>query len=114
MRVMTIETAGTLCGVPIDLIAETVRLNLRQYVKSKSRRRNDAIIPIDRLRRIRRVPAHVRCVHFPRGPASWQNASRSMSRRCSLHFAGTSSNCSNVRSPEIIPVREPERRSWSF
>lgn len=62
MRVMTIETAGTLYGVPIDLIAETVRVDssaIREIKQSEAFLLRDAIIPIVRLRRMLHVPAQL-------------------------------------------------------
>jgi two-component system chemotaxis sensor kinase CheA len=60
MRVMTIETAGTLYGVPIDLIAETVRIDaatIRQIKQSEAFLLRDTIVPLIRLRRLLRLPA---------------------------------------------------------
>jgi two-component system chemotaxis sensor kinase CheA len=60
MRVMTIETAGTLYGVPIDLIAETVRIDaatIRHIKQSEAFLLRDTIVPLIRLRRLLRLPA---------------------------------------------------------
>jgi two-component system chemotaxis sensor kinase CheA len=60
MRVMTIETAGTLYGVPIDLIAETVRVDaadIRSIKQSEAFLLRDTIVPLVRLRRLLRLPS---------------------------------------------------------
>jgi two-component system chemotaxis sensor kinase CheA len=60
VRVMTIETAGALYGVPIDLIAETVRIDssaIRQIKQSEAFLLRDTIVPLVRLRRMLRLPA---------------------------------------------------------
>jgi two-component system chemotaxis sensor kinase CheA len=60
LRVMTIETAGTLYGVPIDLIAETVRIDasqIRQIQQSEAFLLRDTVVPLVRLRRLLRLPA---------------------------------------------------------
>jgi two-component system chemotaxis sensor kinase CheA len=59
MRVMTIETAGTLYGVPIDLIAETVRIDataIREIKQSEAFLLRDTIVPLVRLRTLLRLP----------------------------------------------------------
>jgi two-component system chemotaxis sensor kinase CheA len=59
MRVMTIETAGALYGVPIDLIAETVRVDagaIRTIKQSEAFLLRDTIVPLVRLRRLLRLP----------------------------------------------------------
>jgi two-component system chemotaxis sensor kinase CheA len=60
MRVMTIETAGALYGVPIDLIAETVRIEalaIREIKQSEAFLLRDTIVPLVRLRRVLRLPS---------------------------------------------------------
>jgi two-component system, chemotaxis family, sensor kinase CheA len=60
LRVMTIETAGTLYGVPIDLIAETVRVDasqIRHIQQSEAFLLRDTVVPLVRLRRLLRLPA---------------------------------------------------------
>jgi two-component system chemotaxis sensor kinase CheA len=60
VRVMTIETAGALYGVPIDLIAETVRIDataIREIKQSEAFLLRDTIVPLVRLRRKLRLPA---------------------------------------------------------
>jgi two-component system chemotaxis sensor kinase CheA len=59
MRVMTIETAGALYGVPIDMIAETVRIEssaIRTIKQTEAFLLRDTIVPLVRLRRILHVP----------------------------------------------------------
>ncbi len=59
MRVMTIETAGTLYGVPIDLIAETVRVDaadIHCVKQAEAFMLRDTIVPLVRLRRLLRLP----------------------------------------------------------
>jgi two-component system chemotaxis sensor kinase CheA len=60
MRVMTIETAGTLYGVPIDRIAETVRIDAAQIKlikQSEAFLLRDTIVPLVRLRKLLRLPS---------------------------------------------------------
>jgi two-component system chemotaxis sensor kinase CheA len=59
LRVMTIETAGTLYGVPIDLIAETVRVDssaIRSIKQAETFLLRDTIVPLVRLRKLLRLP----------------------------------------------------------
>ena len=61
MRVMTIETAGALYGVPIDVIAETVRVDtsaIRLIKQSEAFMLRDTIVPLVRLRGLLRLPGH--------------------------------------------------------
>jgi two-component system chemotaxis sensor kinase CheA len=62
VRVMTIETAGALYGVPIDMIAETVRIDasaIREIKQSEAFLLRDTIVPIVRLRRLLRLPGRL-------------------------------------------------------
>ena len=62
LRVMTIETAGTLYGVPIDLIAETVRVDasaIRSIKQAETFLLRDTIVPLVRLRSLLRLPGVV-------------------------------------------------------
>jgi two-component system chemotaxis sensor kinase CheA len=59
MRVMTIETAGALYGVPIDLIAETVRVDadkIRTIKQAEAFLLRDTIVPLVRLRKLLHLP----------------------------------------------------------
>jgi two-component system chemotaxis sensor kinase CheA len=59
VRVMTIETAGTLYGVPIDSIAETVRVDagdIRPVGSGEAFLLRNTIVPLVRLRRLLRLP----------------------------------------------------------
>ena len=58
-RVMMVETAGRLFGVPMDVIAETVRVplaGLRRIKAAETMVLRDAIIPVLRLRRLLDLP----------------------------------------------------------
>lgn len=60
LRVMTIETAGALYGVPITLIAETVRIDstaIREIKQSEAFLLRDTIVPLVRLRRLLHLPS---------------------------------------------------------
>ncbi len=62
MRVMTIETSGALYGVPIDMIAETVRIDtsaIHEIKQSEAFLLRDTIVPIVRLRRLLRLPGRL-------------------------------------------------------
>jgi two-component system chemotaxis sensor kinase CheA len=59
MRVMTIETAGALYGVPIEMIAETVRVEtsaIHTIKQAEAFLLRDTIVPLVRLRRLLRLP----------------------------------------------------------
>lgn len=58
-RVMMVETAGQLFGVPMDVIAETVRVpfaGLRRIKTAETMVLRDVIIPVLRLRRLLDLP----------------------------------------------------------
>jgi two-component system chemotaxis sensor kinase CheA len=60
VRVMTIETASALYGIPIDMIAETVRIDataIRQIKQAETFLLRDTIVPLVRLRRMLRLPS---------------------------------------------------------
>ncbi len=60
VRVMTIETAGALYGVPIDMIAETVRIDssaIREIKQAEAFLLRDTIVPLVRLRKLLRLPS---------------------------------------------------------
>ena len=58
-RVMMVETAGRLFGVPMDVIAETVRVplsNLRHIKAAETMVLRNAVVPVLRLRRLLGLP----------------------------------------------------------
>jgi len=60
LRVMTIETASVIYGVPINLIAETVRIESTAIVHitdAEAFLLRDTIVPLVRLRSLLRLPA---------------------------------------------------------
>jgi two-component system chemotaxis sensor kinase CheA len=60
LRVMTVETAGVVYGVPINLIAETVRVDavgIRKIKDAEAFLLRDTIVPLVRLRSLLHLPA---------------------------------------------------------